>query len=42
VEDVFHEDEYNIPLETIQNLGESIARRIQAILQANGSPTPNY
>ena len=29
-----------IPLETIQNLHESNARRIQAVLQANGGPTP--
>jgi len=27
-------------LETIQNLHESIPRRIQAVLQANGDPTP--
>ena len=37
------EDEwYSIPLETIQNLHESIPRRIQAVLQANGGPTPYY
>jgi len=33
------EEWYSIPLETIQNLHESIARRIQAVLQANGDPT---
>ena len=31
---------YSTPLETIQNLHESIPRRIQAVLQANGVPTP--
>ena len=34
------EEWYSIPLETIQNLHESIPRRIQAVLQANGGPTP--
>jgi len=34
------EECYSIPLETIQNLHESIPRRIQAVLQANGGPTP--
>ena len=29
-----------IPLETIQNLHESIPGRIQPVLQANGGPTP--
>jgi hypothetical protein len=38
LEDVLHEEWYNIPLETIQNLHESIPRRIQAVLQANGGP----
>jgi hypothetical protein len=33
------EEQYSIPLETIQNLHKSIARRIQAVLQANGDPT---
>jgi len=41
LEDVLHEEWYNIPLETIQKLYESIPRRIQAILQANGAPTPH-
>ena len=31
---------YSIPVETIQNLHESVQRRIQAVLQANGGPTP--
>ena len=39
-EDVLHEEWYNNPLETIQNLHESIPRRIQAVLQANGGLTP--
>jgi len=34
------EEWYSIPLETIRNLHESTARRIQAVLQANGGPTP--
>jgi len=34
------EEWYSIPLEIIQNLHESIPRRIQAVLQANGGPTP--
>jgi hypothetical protein len=29
----------SIPLETIRNLQESITRRIQVVLQANGGPT---
>ena len=37
--DVLHEEWYYIPLETIQNIYESIPRRIQAELQANGGPT---
>jgi len=40
VEDVFHEEWYIIPLETMQNLCESLPRRVQAVLQANGGPTP--
>jgi len=31
---------YSIPLETVQNLHESIPRRLQAVLQENGDPTP--
>ena len=34
------EEWYTILLETVQNLRESISRRIQAVLQANGGPTP--
>ena len=34
------EEWYSIPLETIQNLHKSISRRIQAVLHANGDPTP--
>ena len=34
------EEWYSIPLETVQNLHESIPRRIQAMIQANGGPTP--
>jgi hypothetical protein len=39
LEDVLHDEWYNIPLKTIQNLYESIPRRIQAVLQANGAQT---
>lgn len=38
--DVLVEKWGNIPLETIQALYESIPRRIAAVLQANGGPTP--
>jgi len=34
------EERYSIPLQTIQNLHESVPRKIQAVLQANGGPTP--
>jgi len=34
------EEWYSIPLETIQNLHESIPGTIQAVLSANGGPTP--
>jgi len=34
------EEWYSIPLETNQNLHESIPRRIKALLQMNGGPTP--
>jgi len=33
---------YSIPLQSIQNLYKSIPRRIQAVLQVNGGPTPYY
>jgi hypothetical protein len=39
LEDVLHKEWYNIPLETIQNIHNSIPRRIQAVLQATGGPT---
>ena len=39
LEDVLHEERYNIPLQTIQNIYESIPGRIQAVLQANAGPT---
>jgi transposase len=35
-----HEEWYNNPLNTIQNLYDSIPRRIQAVLHAKGGPTP--
>jgi hypothetical protein len=38
--DVLHEEWYNIPLAAIQNLYESIPRRIQVVLQAYGGLTP--
>ena len=40
LENVPHEVRYSIPLKTIQNLQESVPRRIQALLQANDCPTP--
>jgi hypothetical protein len=40
LEDVPHEEWHNIHLETIQNYCDSIPRRIQAVLLANGGPTP--
>ena len=40
LQDVLHEERYIIPLDTIQNLSESIPRRIQAVLHANGGPNP--
>jgi hypothetical protein len=40
LEDVLREELYKIPLETVQNLYESIQRRIVAVLKAKGSPTP--
>jgi len=32
LEDVLHEEWYNIPLETVQNIHDSIPRGIQAVL----------
>ena len=34
------QQQYSIPLDTIQNLHKSVARRIQDVLQANGGPPP--
>jgi hypothetical protein len=39
-EGVLLEERYKIPLETVQNLYESISRRIAAILKTKGAPTP--
>jgi hypothetical protein len=39
LEDVIQEEWYKIPLETAQNLYESILRRIAAVLKAEGGPT---
>jgi hypothetical protein len=38
--DVLHEEWYSIPLDTPQNLLESIPRRVQTVLQTNSGPTP--
>jgi hypothetical protein len=40
LEDVLQKEWYRIPLETVQNLYESISRRIAAILNAKGGTTP--
>jgi transposase len=40
LEDFLHEEWYDIPLETIQNLYKSVPKRIQAASQENGAPTP--
>jgi hypothetical protein len=39
-EDVLQENWYKIPLETVQNLNESIPIEIEAVLNAEGGPTP--
>ena len=39
LEDVLHEERCSIPLQTIQNLHDSVPRMMQAVLQANGGPT---
>jgi hypothetical protein len=39
-EDVLQEEWYKIPLETVQNLYESIPRRIAAVLKAKDVPIP--
>jgi hypothetical protein len=40
LEDVLQEEWYKILLETVQNLYESIARRIEAVLKAKDDSTP--
>jgi transposase InsO family protein len=42
LEDVLQEEWYNIPLETVQNLYESIPRRTAAVLHAKEGPIPHY
>jgi hypothetical protein len=39
-EDVLQEEWYKIPLETVQNLYESIPWRTEAVLKTKGGPTP--
>jgi hypothetical protein len=39
LEDVLQEEWYKIPLETVQNLSESIPRRIVAVLKAKCGPS---
>jgi hypothetical protein len=38
--DVLQEEWYKIPLETVQNLYESIPRSIAAVSKTKGDPTP--
>jgi hypothetical protein len=40
LEDVLQEEWYKIPLESVQNLYESIPRRTAAVLKTKGGPTP--
>jgi hypothetical protein len=40
LEDVLQEERYKIPLETAQNLYDSILRKTAAVLNANLGPTP--
>jgi hypothetical protein len=40
LEDVLKEECNKIPLETVQNLYESIPIRIAVVLEAKGGPTP--
>jgi hypothetical protein len=40
LEHVLQEEWYKIPLETVQNLYESLPRRTAAVLKAKGGPTP--
>jgi hypothetical protein len=39
LEDILQEERYKIPLETVQNLYESIPRSTAAVLQAKDGPT---
>jgi hypothetical protein len=40
LEGVLQEEWYKTPLQTVQNLYESIPRRTAAVLKAKGGPTP--
>jgi hypothetical protein len=40
LEDILQDKWYKIPLETVQNLYESIPRRTTAVLKAKDGPTP--
>jgi hypothetical protein len=40
LEGVLQEELYKIPLETVQNLPESILGRAAAVLKTNGDPAP--
>jgi hypothetical protein len=40
LEDVLQEEWYKIPLETVQNLHESIPRRAVAVLGVTAGPAP--
>jgi hypothetical protein len=42
LEDILQEVWYNISLQTVQNLYESITRRISAVLQAKVGQIPHY
>jgi hypothetical protein len=42
LEDILQEEWYKIPLETVQNLYQSIPRRIVAVLKVKGGPTSYY
>jgi hypothetical protein len=42
LEDVLKEEWYKIPVETVQNLYESISRKITTVLKAESGPTPYY
>jgi hypothetical protein len=40
LEDILQEEWYKIPLNTVQNLEESVPRRTAAVLRTIGDPTP--